>query len=84
MLILAVTIVDDSERTPPPGLADILWALSAAADRVEHIHVSPRAGTADITYFVRATDDLVALRAVRVLTDRALDRAPALRGWLRS
>ncbi|MFE3458549.1 hypothetical protein ACFXKD_13485 [Nocardiopsis aegyptia] len=81
MRILVVTIFESGLKAPPPGLTDILWALTRPEEQVEHIHVASAAGKAVITYFVLAPNDLAALRMVSALTGRALAHAPSLRGW---
>lgn len=83
MHIPVVTIADDHRTAPPPGLADILWALARPLDGIEHIHVAPGPGRAVITYFLRTHDDRTALSTARNVTDRALSQAPGLRGWRR-
>lgn len=82
MRIPVVTIAHERCAVPPPpGLADILWALARPADGIEHIRVAAGTGRAVITYFLRADDDLSAIATAREVTDRAIGQAPALRGW---
>jgi hypothetical protein len=83
MRIPVVTITGAHSTAPPPGLADILWAVARPVDGIEHIHIAPGAGQAVITYFLRAGDDGTALSAARRVTDRAISQAPVLRGWRR-
>ncbi|MEY9891086.1 hypothetical protein ABIA35_004301 [Catenulispora sp. MAP12-49] len=68
---------------PPEVLADVLWAVALAADRLEHIRArhGPSPRSVDVVLFLlpaepESTAD-VALRLCR----RAVDTAPSLIGW---
>lgn len=74
------------ENTGGPGFCaavavDLIWAVTAPPDRVEHIAARAAPGCIEIGVFTTLPDSAAALAAARRLAIRACDRSALLRGW---
>ncbi len=60
---------------------DLIWAVTAPHDRVEHVAVRAVPGRIEIGVFTTLPDSAAARAAARSLAIRACDRSALLHGW---
>ena len=85
MNIAVVGLTVSADARVPPGDAqlaiDILWALSAPGDGLEHITGRVGSGMIHLVFFYLAGGTGEADRSARLLCERAISIAPQFRGW---